>query len=156
MSLIRWEPFNELMSLRQAMDKLLEGSFVTPSRAFGVGTTMPIDMYQTENEVVVKTALPGVKPDDLDITITGDTLSLRGESKVDEKVKRENYIYQEHRYGAFNRIVNLPGGLDTNKAEANFEDGILTLTIPKSEEVKPKAIKVKARGAIKSKKDEKK
>ncbi len=152
MSLIRWEPLNELMSLRQAMDRLMEGSFVTPSRAFGAGVAMPIDMYQTENEVVVKTALPGVKSDDLDIAISGDTLSIRGENKADEKVKRENYIYQEHRYGAFSRTVNLPGGLDTSKAEAKFEDGILTLTIPKSEEVKPKVIKVKAKGAIEGKK----
>ena len=146
MSLIRWEPFNELMSLRQAMDRLLEDSFVTPSRVFGRWEgAMPIDMYQTENEVVVKTALPGVKPDEVEITISGDTLCIRGEKKADEKIKREDYIYQEHRYGAFSRTVALPGGLDTNKAEATFEDGILTLTIPKSEEVKPKQIKVKVK-----------
>jgi HSP20 family protein len=135
------------MSLRQAMDKLFEESFVTPSRAFqGFGVAMPIDMYQTENEVVVKTALPGVSADEVDITITGDTLCIRGEKKADEKVKREDYIYQEHRYGAFSRTVSLPGGLDTDKAEANFENGILTLTIPKSEEARPKSIKIKAKG----------
>jgi len=146
MSLIRWEPFNELMSLRQAMDRLLEDSLVTTSRVFGRWEgAMPIDRYQTENEVVVKTALPGVKPDEVEITISGDTLCIRGEKKADEKIKREDYIYQEHRYGAFSRTVALPGGLDTNKAEATFEDGILTLTIPKSEEVKPKQIKVKVK-----------
>lgn len=150
MSLIRWEPFSGLMSLRQAMDKLFEESFVTPSRAFAdFGVATPIDMYQTENEVVVKTALPGVSADEVDITITGDTLCIRGEKKADEKVKREDYLYQEHRYGAFSRTVALPSGLDTGKAEASFENGILTLTIPKSEEVKPKSIKVKAKEAKK-------
>jgi HSP20 family protein len=145
------------MSLRQAMDRLFEDSFVTPSRAFGtLATAMPVDMYQTENEVVVKTALPGMKPEDVEITITGDTLSIRGEKKADEKVKREDYIYQEHRYGTFSRTVTLPAGLDTNKADANFEDGVLTLTIPKSEQVKPKQIKIKAKGAIEGKKEEKK
>jgi HSP20 family protein len=154
MSMIRWEPFNELMSLRQAMDRLFEDSFVTPSRAFGrMDVVMPVDMYQTENEVVVKTAIPGVKREDVDITITGDTVSIKGEKKADEKIKREDYIYQEHRYGAFSRTVNLPGGLDTSKAEASFEDGVLTLTIPKSEEVKPKQIKVKA---VEGKKEAKK
>lgn len=154
MSMIRWEPFSELMSLRQAMDRLFEDSFVTPSRAFGrLDIAMPVDMYQTENEVVVKTAVPGVKPEEVDITITGDTLCIKGEKKADEKVKRDDYIYQEHRYGTFSRAVNLPAGLDTGKAEASFEDGILTLTIPKSEEVKPKQIKVKA---IEGKKEAKK
>jgi len=146
MNLIKWEPFGELVSLRQAMDRLLEDSFVTPSHAFGrLNAVMPVDMYQTENEVVVKAAVPGVKPEEIDISITGDTLCIKGEKKADEKIKREDYIYQEHRYGAFSRTVVLPGGLDTSKAEASFEEGILTLTIPKSEEVKPKQIKVKAK-----------
>ncbi|MFQ5997197.1 MAG: Hsp20/alpha crystallin family protein [Dehalococcoidales bacterium] len=157
MSLIRWEPFSELISLRQAMDKLFEESFVTPSRAFGgFGVTMPVDMYQTENEVVVKTTLPGVKPGEVDITITGNTLNIKGETKVDEEVKREDYIRQECRYGAFSRSVTLPNGLNTDKTEASFEDGVLTLTIPKSEEVKPKSIKIKAKGVIEGKKEEKK
>ena len=155
MSMIRWQPFNELISLRQAMDRLFEDSFITPSRflsTFGPGGTTPIDMYHTANEVVVKAALPGVKPEEVDITITGDTLTLEGESKSEEEIKREDYLYQEHRYGTFSRSVTLPGGLDSDKAEASFENGILTLTIPKSEKVKPKQIKVKAKGVFEGKK----
>lgn len=156
MSLIRWQPFPELMSLRQAMDRLLEDSFITPSRFFDIfgrgTTTTPIDMYQTPNEVVVKAALPGVKPEEVDITITGDTLTIKGEAKVKEEVKEEDYLYQEHRYGAFCRSVSLPSGLDTDKAEATFENGILTLSIPKSEKVKPKQIKIKAKSTGKGKK----
>jgi HSP20 family protein len=153
--MMRWQPFSELISLRQAMDKLFEDSFVTPSRllnTFGPGVTTPIDMYHTANEVVVKAALPGVKPEEVDITITGDTLSIKGETKSEEEIKREEYLYQEHRYGTFSRSVTLPGGLDSDKAEASFDDGILTLTIPKSEQIKPKQIKVKAKGVTEGKK----
>ena len=149
MNLVRWEPFPELMSLRQAMDRMLEDSFIHPSRVPGISgqaTAIPIDMYQTPNEVMIKATLPGIKPDDVDITITGDTLSIKGETKVEEEIKREDYIYHERRYGSFNRTLALPGGLQTDKVAADFEDGILTLTIPKAEEVKPRQIKIKAKG----------
>ncbi len=155
MSMMRWQPFPELVSLRQAMEKLLEDSFVTPSRILGTlgsGVATPIDVYQTTNEVVVKAALPGKKPEEVDITITGDILTIKGETKAEEKIEREDYLYREHRYGTFNRSVTLPSGLNTDKAEADFNNGILTLTIPKSEETKPKQIKVKAKGVIESKK----
>jgi len=146
-SLIKWEPFSDLVSLRDAMDRLFEESFVRmrgwPS-LFGA-ETLAIDMYETPDSVVIKTAVPGVKPEDIDITITGDVLTIKGETKVEEKVEKENYIRQERRYGAFQRSVPLPGSLLTDKAEATFENGILTLTIPKSEEAKPKAIKVRAK-----------
>jgi len=148
MSITRWEPFRELMSLRQAMDRLMEESFVRPSRIlglFGEEAHPPIDMYQTPNEVVVKATLPGVKPDDVDITITGDTLTIKGETKATEEVKREDYLYQEHRYGAFSRSVTLPPALLSEKAEATFENGILTLTIPRAEEAKPKTIKIETK-----------
>lgn len=148
MAIERWHPFTELMSLRQAMDRLFEDSFVRPSRALetlGEVAAPALDVYQTPSEVVVKAALPGVKPEDVNIDITGDTLTVKGKSKAEQEVKREDYLYQERRYGAFSRSVVLPGGLKSDKAEATMEDGILTLTIPKAEEVKPKAIKVKAK-----------
>jgi len=155
MSMIRWEPFRELMGLRQAMDRLFEESFVRPSRIlglFGEEAQPPIDMYQTPKEVVIKVALPGVKSEEVDVTIAGDTLTIKGETKTSEEVKREDYHYQEHRYGAFSRGVKLPPDLKPDKAEATFENGILTLTIPRAEEAKPKAIKVKPKGVIEGKK----
>ena len=155
MSITRWQPFNELMGLRQAVDRLFEDSFVSPSRILGTfeaGVAMPIDMYHTADDVIVKATLPGVKPEEIDITINGDTLAIRGETKTEEEVNREDYFYQEHRYGAFNRSVNLPGGLSLDKVEATFDNGILTLTIPKVEKVKHKQIKVKAKGTIEGKK----
>jgi HSP20 family protein len=155
MAIERWQPFSELMSLRQAMDKLFEDSFVRPSRALAVlGEVMvpALDVYHTPNEVVVKATLPGVKPEDVSIEITGETLTIRGETRAEEEVKEKDYLYQERRYGSFSRSVVLPGGLRTDKAEATMDDGVLTLTIPKAEEVKPKAIKVKAKEKSKGKK----
>jgi len=154
-NIIRWQPLPELMSLRQAMDRLFEDSFVTPSRlldTFSPGAAIPIDMYQTTDEVIVEAALPGIKPEEVDITITGDTLTIKGETKAEENIKREDYLYQEHRYGTLSRSVTLPRGLNTDKAKAGFDNGILTLTIPKSEKTKPKQIKVKAKGVVEGKK----
>jgi len=149
MAIQRWQPFSELMSLRQAMDRLFEDSFVRPSRiltTLGEAAAPALDVYQTPNEVVVKTALPGLKPEDINIDITGDTLTIKGETKAEQEIKKEDYLYQERRHGAFSRSVVLPGGVKPDKAEATLEDGILTLSIPKAEETKPKAIKVKPKG----------
>ena len=148
MAIERWHPFTELMSLRQAMDRLFDDSFVRPSRilsTLGEARAPTLDIYQTPNEVVVKAALPGLKPEDVSIDITGETLTIKRESKAEQEVKREDYLYQERRYGAFSRSVVLPSGLEPDKAEATMEDGVLILTIPKAEAVKPKAIKVKAK-----------
>jgi HSP20 family protein len=155
MAIERWQPFSELMSLRQAMDRLFEDSFIRPSRAltaFGEVTVPALDVYQTPNEVVVKATLPGVKSEDVSIDISGETLTIKGETKAEQEIKKEDYLYQERRYGAFSRSVVLPGELKTDKAEATMEDGVLTLSIPKAEEVKPKAIKVKAKEKTKEKK----
>jgi len=148
MAIERWQPFSELMSLREAMDRLFEDSFVRPYRgltARGEVAAPALDIYQTPSEVVVKASLPGVKSEDVSIDITGDSLTIKGESKAEQEIKKEDYLYQERRYGAFSRCVALPSGLKTDKAEATLEDGILTITIPKAEEVKPKKISVKSK-----------
>jgi len=144
----RWQPFGKRMSLRQAMDRFFEDSFVRPTRgsaALGEIAAPALDVYQTPNEVVLKAALPGLKPEDVSIDITGETLEIKGESKAEQEIKKEDYLYQERRYGAFSRSVVLPSGLKADKAEATMEYGILTLTIPKVEEVKPKKISAKAK-----------
>lgn len=148
MSIVRWEPFRDFMTLREAMDRLFEESFVGPRRREWLApteATLPLDMYQTEDSVVVRTAVPGVKPDDIDITISGNALSISGETKEEEEVKEENYIRRERRYGSFSRSVILPDGVDADNTEASFEDGVLTLTIPKAPEAKPKVIKVEGK-----------
>jgi HSP20 family protein len=147
------------MSLRQAMDQLMEDSFVRPSRSVGVlhREIQPlIDMYQTKDELVVKATLPGVKEDDVEISITDDTLTIKGQSQGGEEVKDEDYLYREQHYTSFARSIALPGSLKAEKAEASTADGILTIRIPKAEEAKPKKIEVKAKKAIEGEKKEKK
>jgi HSP20 family protein len=130
------------------MNQLLEDSIVRPRsgelapRAMG---RLAIDMYETDEAVVVKSAIPGVDPADIDISIHGDTLTIKGETKMDETVEEENYHYRERYYGAFSRTLTIPVSVQADGAEAEFEDGILTLTLPKVEELKPKAIKVKTK-----------
>jgi len=141
MAIERWPPFSELMSLRQAMDRLFEDSFVRPSRGLAALGEVPVptlDVYQTPSDVVVKATLPGLKPEDVTIDITGEMLTIKGETNAEQEIKKEDYLYQERRYGAFSRSVILPTGLKTEKCEATMEDGVLTLSIPKTEQVKPK------------------
>jgi len=147
-SVVRWEPFRDLVSLRDAMDLLFEESFVQPlghPQPVADGSFLPVDIYETEESLVVAAPVPGVKPEDVEISISGDTLTIKGETKSEEKLERENYIRQERRYGSFCRAVALPNGLDRDKAEAGFEDGVLKVTFPKSEAVKPKSIKVQVK-----------
>jgi HSP20 family protein len=146
-NITRFDPFGEMVTLRQAMDRLFEDSFVSPLglRAFNGDAASPaLDVHQNADEIVVSAALPGVKPEDVDITITGQTLSIRGELKADEKVERDQYLYRERRFGTFNRQLQLPVRVQGDAATATFENGLLTLTIPKAEEVKPRQIQVKA------------
>jgi HSP20 family protein len=145
-----------MTSLRDAMDRLFEDSFVRAPRLWpGIGEwELPIDMHQTANDVIVKTSLSGFKPEEVDISVSGDTLTIKGEHKEEEEIKEENYFYKERRYGKLSRSVLIPVQVKSDKAEAVFEDGILTLTMPKAEEVKPKQIKVKAKQITEGKKAE--
>jgi HSP20 family protein len=137
-----------MMSLREAMDRLLQESFVrTPRRLMEpiLGHELAVDVYETDQEVVVRTAVPGARPEDLDITVMGDTLTIKCQTEEDPEVKNEQYIRREMHCGAFSRSVTLPSGLEPDKAEATFEAGVLTLTIPKAEEIQPKIIPVKTK-----------
>jgi HSP20 family protein len=135
------------MSLRDAMDRLFEDSFVRAPRLWPrLGEwELPMDLYQTADKVVLKATIPGFKPEEVDISITDDTLTIKGEHKEEKEVKEENYLYRERRDGTFSRSILIPVKVKSDKAEAVFEDGVLTLTLPKAEEVKPKQIKVKAK-----------
>lgn len=148
-NLVRWEPFRDIVTLREAMDRLFEESVVRPQTGWlttaGAGA-LAVDMYETDDAVIVKSAVPGIKPQDLDISIVGDTLTIKGETKSEQEVKEEHYIRRERHSGSFCRSLTVPLPIVADKAEAEFEDGVLTLTLPKAEEVKPKAIKVKAKG----------
>ena len=148
--LIRWDPFREMVSLRDAMDRLFEESFVRP---FGErpwlgdeARALALDIYETDDDLVVETSLPGISPDDVDISIAGNSLTIKGETKhEEEKEEKGKYHFRERRYGAFQRTVSLPVEVNADEAEATFENGVLKLSLPKVEETKPKRITVKAR-----------
>ena len=147
MSLIRWDPFREMVSLRDAANRLFEESFVRPASWLAPvgGAPLAVDVMETSDDVIVKASLPGIQPDDIDISLTGDRLSIRGEFKAEQKTEEANFVRQERRYGKFERTLTLPTQVVGDKARAEFENGVLTLTLPKAEGVKPKTIKVKAR-----------
>jgi HSP20 family protein len=146
-NITRYNPFSEMVTLRHAMDRLFEDSFVSPlswRTLDGEALNPALDVHETSDEIVVTAALPGLKAEDVDITMTGQTLSIRGEFKADESVDRDQFLYRERRYGTFHRQLQLPVRVRGDAASATFEDGVLTLRIPKAEEVKPRQIAVKA------------
>ena len=143
----RWEPFRDLVTLREAMDRLFAESVVRPSTAFpSFGIEGPaVDMYQTQDDIVVKAALPGLAPDDIDISVTGDMLTIKGEFKDEEQVEEGSYLRKERHSGQFVRELSLPTLVNSEKAKAEFEHGVLTLRLPKAEAAKPKSITIKSR-----------
>ncbi len=145
-NLIRWEPAREMMTLREAMDRLFDDAFTRPLSLSGNNWSIPaVDMYQTDNEVVVKAALPGIKADEVQINVTGEVITLKGEIKQENESKEKAYHIREQRWGAFERSLVLPTEVVADKAKADFENGILTITLPKAEEVKPKTINIKTK-----------
>jgi HSP20 family protein len=144
MSITRWEPFKEAMTLRQAMDQLFEDSFVRPVQTWSAqaGTYLPLDIYTTKDAVIIRASVPGVKPSDVEITVEGRTVTIRGEAKAPQE--EGAFLLQEQRYGSFARSIELDLPIQADKAEAKFENGVLTLTGPKAEEIKPRVIKVKS------------
>ena len=148
-NLTRWEPTSDFMTLRDAMDRLFDDAFTRPFSLIRSGgsnwSSLPLDMFQTDDEVVVQAVVPGFRPDEVQINVTGDVLTIRGQLKQEEEQKERAWHIREHRMGAFERSVALPVSVVPDKATAEFENGILTITLPKAEEVKPKAITIKAK-----------
>ena len=144
-NLTRWEPAREIMTLREAMDRLFDDAFTRPLSTREGWSSPAIDMYQTDDEIVVKASLPGFKADDVQINITGDVLSLKGEMKHEEEKKEKAWHMREQRWDSFERSVVLPTNVVADRAQADFENGILTITLPKAEEAKPKTITVKTK-----------
>lgn len=144
MSIEKWEPFREMVSLRDAVNSLLQESFVRPfgDLVSGGPAVPPLDIVENENEFVIKASLPGLKPEEVQISVHGDRLVIRGETKAEEEKKGQTWHLRERRFGSFRRSLSLGMPINSDKAVARFENGVLTLTLPKAEEVKPKQIKV--------------
>ena len=142
-NLIRRDPFRELMSLRSAMDRMFDSAFYgEPSEWRSLTADLALDVTEDENEYVVKASLPGINPDDLDITFSGKTLTIKGEYKAEEEKDDVHYHLRERRYGSFSRSLSLPTPINSDAIEAKYEAGVLTLHLPKTEEAKPKRITV--------------
>jgi HSP20 family protein len=157
MSITRWDPFRDMVSLREAMANLLEDSVVAPRGAqSGVAGNLAVDIRETPEDFVVTAALPGVKPEDVDISVLGESLRIQAETKVDHEETRgdgstnDRWIVRERRRGMVQRILTLPSQVKADEAHATFEHGELTLTLPKAEEAKPRAIKINTQPAIES------
>jgi HSP20 family protein len=146
-NMVRWDPFSEFGSLRRAMDRVFDD--FSPARTWRTNgevseLTFPIDLYETGDSVVVKAVLPGINADEVDISVQGDALTIKGETKHQEEAKDGGWYRREIRYGAFSRTIPLPVRVDYNKADAHCKDGILTVKLPKAEEAIAKTIKVSA------------
>jgi HSP20 family protein len=146
MSLMKREPFGEMLTLRDAIDRLFAESFIAPrSKDFFpnmAAGAMPVDVYENEDEVIVEASLPGFKPEEIEISLTGDTVTIKGEAKREREIKEQKYHQREMQYGSFSRSLTIPSMVVADKAEAKYEDGILKLTLPKAEEAKEKTIKI--------------
>jgi len=153
MAIRRWDPMSEMMSLRHVMDRLFEDAWV-PSWGTVRGAvesgfgTLPVDIYETEDAVVVTASLPGLKPEDIDITVQGDMLRIQGEIKHDQEVKDDQFHRRERRFGHFQRELALPTSVRADGVEAQFEHGVLTLHLPKAEEAKARRIPSRARAHL--------
>jgi HSP20 family protein len=145
MAIVRWEPFQDLPATHKDFNRFISEAF---PRLFGGGEPStriwapPVDIYETDNALVLKADLPGVDPKDVEIRVENGVLYLKGERKFEKEVKEEDYHRVERSYGAFSRSFSLPSSIDTEHVKAEYKDGQLTLTMPKREEAKPKTVKI--------------
>ena len=149
MSLMRRDPFGEMMSLRQAMDRLLEESVVRPRATMGVagaGMGMDLDVMEREDAIVVRASLPGVKPDDVNITVENNILTIQAETREEQDRGEGRYHHRERRYGRVARAIVLPVEVDPNACDADFEHGVLTITLAKSQQARARRIAVRGQG----------
>jgi HSP20 family protein len=139
----RTNPFNEAMTLREAMNQLLADSFVSP-RQLVRAEHKALDLYETDQEYVARLAVPGLKPDDFEITMQDGVLAIRGQTRAEQQQEGTRYHIREQSYGAFDRRVQFPSTVDADKIEASLADGILTVRVPKAEAARPRRITVQA------------
>ena len=145
MAIVRWEPFNNLMTTQREFDRLFKDAFNPLFGDSELSTRTwapPVDIYETENDIVLKAELPGVDSNDVEVKVEDNTLYLKGERKFEKEVKNESYHRVERSYGSFARSFSLPNSISTEKVNAEFKDGLLTLTLPKREEAKPRTVKI--------------
>ena len=142
-SITRWDPFRGLSSLQEQVNRLFESSLPTRGDESTLTAWAPaVDVYETENELVIKADLPEMVEKDLDVRVENNMLTIRGERKFEQKVKEDNYLRMERAYGAFSRSFSLPNTVNTEEVKAHYKDGVLTVSLPKRAEAKPKQVKI--------------
>ena len=143
-AIIRWSPARDMVRLSDAMDRMFEDAWTRPMPArVEREARLPLDVYTTPGEIVLTANVPGLKPDEVEITLEGDTLSIHGEFKA--PMENVEYVFQERSFGKFSRTLTINVPVDVNKVEATFDNGVLTITLPKAEAARPKTIKVEAK-----------
>lgn len=144
MALVRWEPFEGLASLRREMDRLFDNCFETGPRGLGhlSAWELAVEVADTTDAVMIKAQVPGMPKDNLQVNVTDDAITLRGERKVEEKKEEKNYPRREFRYGVFSRTIALPAAVQADKATAQLKEGVLEITIPKSEKANVKEMPI--------------
>ncbi|MGQ9617792.1 MAG: Hsp20/alpha crystallin family protein [Candidatus Aminicenantia bacterium] len=145
MTIMRWDPWKDLVALQERMSRLLEESFGRMKREEGLVSgawTPAVDIYETESSLVVTAEIPGVSEKDIDVRIENNQLIIKGERKFEKETKEENYHRIERVYGSFYRSFSLPNTVDHDKVKAEYKNGVLKVTLGKKEEVKPKQIKI--------------
>ncbi|MEA2598591.1 MAG: hypothetical protein QOF01_5060 [Thermomicrobiales bacterium] len=145
MSITRWDPWGEMVSLRDAMDRLVSESFIRPrGEAAPAAASLAVDVREEGDNFVITAPVPGIAPDDVEITVLGDTVRIRGERREERQEGAENqrWLVREQRFGFFERVVRLPTAVKADAARAEFQDGILRVTLPKTEEAKERRIPV--------------
>lgn len=143
--LVRWDPYREMRTMRELTDRMMDRFFEGTVGDWQTSNWgLALDVAEDEDEFVVKASVPGINPDDLDITVTKNTLMIKGEVKQEEEKEEERYHLRERRFGRFARSITLPTSVDADEIEANYENGVLILHLPKTEEMKPKRISVKS------------
>ena len=147
MAIVRWEPFRDLLGLQERMNRLFDESYrgnrgAADEWALGGSWAPAVDIYEQDGNIVMKAELPGVDPDVVDIRLENNTLTLRGERKLDSEVKEDTYHRVERSYGSFSRSFTLPTVVDQGNIKAEYRDGVLKLTLPKREEAKPRQIQI--------------
>lgn len=140
--LTRWDPFQEMLNLRRTVDRLFDNA--SPDREWQpTQWGLAVDVVENKDDFVVKASIPGINPDDLDVSYSDDTLTIKGEIKSENEYKEDQYHLRERRYGSFARSISLPTKIKGDAIDASYQNGVLTLRLPKAEEVKPKRIAIK-------------
>ena len=146
-AITRWDPFRNLSTLQEQVNRLFEGSFPAQGDKSALTTWAPaVDIYETENELVLKADLPDINEKDLDVRVENNMLTIHGERKFEQKVKEENYLRVERSYGSFSRSFSLPSTINTESIKAEYKNGTLTVELPKRAESKPKQVKINVTG----------